>query len=329
MTLSRRDFAKLTAAFPAASLMAKPNSKFKGIQIGAITYSFRQLPGSADEILKYCVDLGISSVELMGDVAETYAGAPGGGRRGPGPGGPPPGAKGGGKGGPARSGRPSMTPEQQEAMRKAAEDRKKWRLSVSMDKYKSLRSMYNNAGVAIDVFKLGPAANMSDDECDYVFHVAKTLGANSITMELPTDGALTKRAGEFAAKHKIFVGYHNHTQVNEKSWDVALEQSKYNSINLDVGHFTEAISASPIPFIKRNHGRISSFHLKDKKFGTNGGGNMTWGQGQTPLKEILQLMAKEKYKWPANIELEYDIPEGSSVLAEMAKCVKFCKDSLA
>jgi hypothetical protein len=55
---------------------------------------------------------------------------------------------------------------------------------------------------------------------------------------------------KFAAKRKIYVGYHNHTQVNEQSWDTALSQSPYNGINLDVGHFTDAISKSPIPFIK-------------------------------------------------------------------------------
>lgn len=326
MMLTRRDFGKLAAAaLPAAGLAAaKPNSKFKGVQIGAITYSFRSLPSSAPEVLKYCVEAGISSIELMGDVAENFAGAPPMGRGGFG--GPGPGAK-GAKG--AKGGRAPLTPEQQAAMRKAAEDRKAWRLSVSMDKYKALRTMFNDAGVRIDIAKLQLSANMSDGEIDYVFNAAKALGAICNTVELPTDPDFTKRLGQFADKHKIYVGYHNHTQVNERSWDTALEQSKYNSINLDIGHFTEAISGSPIPFIKARHDRISSFHLKDKKYGTHGGGNMPWGQGETPVREVLQLMAKEKYKWPANIELEYDIPADSTVAAEMVKCVKFCRDALA
>ena len=296
MTLSRRNFGQLAAAALPGGLAAKPNSRFNGVQVSAITYSFRQLPSSAGDILKYCVELGINSIELMGDVAESYAGAPGGG-----------------------GGRGRQTPE----------ERRKWRLGVSMDRYKTLRAMYGDAGVRIDILKLPLTAAMSDDEYEYVFAAAKAVGAHCITMELPKDGALSKRAGEFASRHEIYIGYHNHTQVNEHSWDTALEQSKYNSINLDVGHFTEAISASPIPFIRRHHDRITSFHLKDKKYASHGGGNMAWGQGETPLREVLQLMAKEKYKWPANIELEYNIPEGSSVMAEMAKCLKFCKDALA
>ncbi len=306
--ITRRHFSQTAlAAASAATLAAKPNSKFHGVQIGAITYSFRSLPSTADDILKYCVELGLSSIELMGDVAENFAGAPatprGGGRQ--------------------------PTPEQREAMKKAAEERTKWRTSVSMDKFKAMRKMYNDAGVHIAIFKLPITEAMSGDECDYVFTAAKALGATCITMELPRAEALSKKAGEFADKHKIYVGYHNHTQVNESSWEAALSQAKYNSINLDVGHFTEAISKSPIPFILKNHARITSFHLKDKKFGSNGGGNLVWGTAETPLKEVLQLMKKEKYAWPANIELEYNIPEGSTVMAEMAKCVKFCKDALA
>lgn len=63
-------------------------------------------------------------------------------------------------------------------------------------------------------------------------------------------------------------------------------------------------------------------------FKTNGGGNKPWGMGETPLKDVLQLMAKEKYKWPANIELEYDVPKDSTVTAEVSKCVAYCKEAL-
>lgn len=308
MLITRRGLGKLAlAATPATALLAKPDSKFRGVQIGAITYSFRALPSTAADIIKYCTELGISSVELMSDAAESYAGAPSIPRV------------------PGRN----ATPEQREAAKRAAEVRSKWRTSASMDKYKSLRAMFRQAGIKVDIFKLAVDLRMSDAECDYVFEAAKALGARCITMELPKDPAVSKRAGEFGERHEIFIGYHNHTQVNEQSWETALAQSKFNSINLDVGHFTEAISKSPVPFIERNAARITSFHLKDKRFGTNGGGNRPWGQGDTPLKEVLRLMARKKYRWPANIELEYDVPKDSNVMSEMKKCVAFCKDAIA
>jgi sugar phosphate isomerase/epimerase len=223
-----------------------------------------------------------------------------------------------------------LSPEQLEAQRKNAEELKQWRLAVSFDKYKTLRKLYDDAGVSIYAFRLALLpATISDAELDYFFRVAKTLGANQITVELPMDTNLTQRVGDFAATRGIRWGFHNHTQVNFHSWDTALAQSKFNGINFDVGHYAAAVSESPIPFIQEHHDRITSLHLKDRKLGTNGGRNMPWGQGDTPLKEILQLVKKEKYPFPASIELEYPIPPGSTTMTEIGKCLQCCRDALA
>ncbi len=40
-------------------------------------------------------------------------------------------------------------------------------------------------------------------------------------------------------------------------------------------------------------------------------------------------MKKEKYSFPACIELEYPVPQGSDTLTELAKCVQYCKEALA
>jgi hypothetical protein len=40
-------------------------------------------------------------------------------------------------------------------------------------------------------------------------------------------------------------------------------------------------------------------------------------------------MRKEKWTFPAEIELEYQIPEGSTAVAEVAKCVQYCQEALA
>ena len=86
-TLSRRTFIGCAAALAGSSVIPKmaiaaaadkPNSKFNGVQIGVITYSYRSLPGSAEDLLGYITKCGISSVELMGEPAEKFAGAPGG-----------------------------------------------------------------------------------------------------------------------------------------------------------------------------------------------------------------------------------------------------------
>lgn len=331
MRITRRDFGKLAAAaLPSASLWAKPNSVFGGVRIGAITYSFRALPSSAEEVLKYCVECGISGVELMSNVAEGYAGAPLPPMRGFGPAGP------GGPGGPG--GRMQPTPEQIEARKKAAQAISEWRRSASMDKYKAFRKMYEDAGVKIYAFKLPPTLDMPDAEYEYIWNVAETLGADHITMELPTNDALLHRVADFAAKRKLAIAFHTHGQGGASGFDKVLAASKYTALNFDVGHYYGVNGESPVPLIEKYHARIASLHLKDRKgphaaaeskAPGGGGPNMPWGQGETPLKEILQLMKKKKYKFPASIEYEYQTPAGSDVLAEIKKCVRFCKDALA
>ncbi|HKE25309.1 MAG TPA: sugar phosphate isomerase/epimerase [Bryobacteraceae bacterium] len=357
MLYTRRDIGRIALAAGAAAKLRgaeKPNSNFNGVQIGAITYSYRQLPNSNDahQVLQYVLDSNISAIELMGPVAESFAGAPsagrggfGGGQRGPGgtpggPGGPSAGANsaaageapaGGGQGqGRGRGGRAPLTPEQQAAQQRAAEDLKKWRLSASMDKYKEFRKLYNDAGVSVYAYKLEPRPTMSDEEYDYIFNVAETLGASHVTLELSNDEKFLKRIGDFAAKRHMLVAYHAHTQASMTAWDTALELSPGNAINLDCGHYFAGTGESPIPLILKRHDRIASMHLKDRrKQGTPGGDNLPWGKGDTPIKEILQTVRDNKYPFPASIEYEYQTPEGSDVLTEMRKCVQYCKDALA
>ena len=326
MNLSRRDLLLSTTAAAPALLRAAapPNSKFHGVQIGVITYSFRTLPGSAQETLNYCLECGISGVELMAPVAESFAGAPLPSFNRPG---------GGGPGGPRRP----MTPEEKAAMAKAAADLKAWRLAASMDKFKAFRQMYEAAGVKIYAFKLPPTLAMSNAEYEYIWTVAETLGANHITMELPTEDELLKRVADFAAQRKLRIAFHTHGQGGASGFERALNASKYTALNLDIGHYYGVTGESPVPLIEKYSGRIASLHLKDRKGpaaaaehkGPGGGGpNMPWGQGGTPLKEALQLMKQRKFKFPASIEYEYQTPEGSSVLSEIKKCVGFCKTAL-
>lgn len=324
IALSRRQFiGKTTAAvtglafasnkvFGAPAIirnLGKPNSKIHGVQIGVITYSFRSLPTNAEQVLKYCVDSDISAIELMGTTAEAFAGAPHASTE--------PAVRGGG--------RRQVSREEREANAKELAD---WRAKVSMDKFEQLKKMYKDAGVSIYAYK--PSAlgeGNTDAEIEYALRAAKALGASHVTVELPKNAEQSKRLGQIANQHKIVVAYHGHTQQTFTSWDVPMSQSKYNGINVDVGHYVAA-GFDPLPLLKAKHEHIYSMHLKDRKSKANGGANMPWGEGDTPIVEILQLMKKDKYKFPATIELEYPVPDGSDAVKEVAKCVEYCRKAL-
>lgn len=269
-----------------------PNSKFFGVQVGVITYSYRSMPHDIHQLLQYIVDSGISAVELMGESVEDYAGKP--------------------------------ADKNQVA---------EWRATVAMDKFKEVRKMFKKAGVSIYAFK--PSAlgvNNTDAEIEYALRAAKALGANSVTVELPKDPAHSKRLGDLAAKHQVYIGYHAHTQATDTAWDEALSQSPYNSMNLDCGHYIAAggnnTKESLLALIEAKHSRITSLHLKDRKTKENGAANLSWGQGDTPLKEILTLLKEKKYNIPASIELEYKIPADSDAVKEVRKCLAYAKHAL-
>lgn len=270
----------------------QPHSKFSGVQIGVITYSYRSMPSTLEQILDHVVQSGVSAVELMGDPVEEYLGRP-------------------------------TDPKQVAA----------WRNSLSMDELKKVKKMFNEAGVSIYAFKpraLGP--NNTDEEIEYALKAAKALGAQSVTVELPKSTAQTERLGTLAAKHKVYVSYHNHLQGNDHAWETALAQSPYNAINLDCGHYIAAggenTKESLLAFIEKHHNRITSMHLKDRKNKENGGANMPWGEGDTPIQEILNLLKSKKYPIPVSIELEYTIPQDSDAVKEIRKCVEYAKKVL-
>lgn len=315
MNFTRRDMGKLAlAALPAARLLAKPNSKWGGVQIGLnVPYSLHGLPGSADDILRDMIQLNLSAAELRLQPVEAFLGSPAANA-------------------PARTGRGPLTPEQEAARKAATEELRKWRLGLSMDGFKQFRKKYEDAGVLIEIVKFDNIDRFTDEEVDYCFQLSKVLGAKAISCEIPL--SQTKRLGAFAEKHKMMVGYHGHTNITSpeafgrpESWETAMSYSRYNGINLDIGHFVAGNSKSPVEFLKKYADRITHIHLKDRKI--DNGPNTVWGQGDTPIKEVLQLMKKEKYPFQGTIEFEYRVPEGSDQMKEIARCVEFCREALA
>jgi sugar phosphate isomerase/epimerase len=349
------------------SAAEKPNSKWAGVQVGMnVPYNFGTGNyTSGDEILQRCVQLGVSAVELRAQPVELFLGSPAaiagaanqgrgrGGRRGAAAAGDASAAAGAAAGAGAGAGastgavsgaaeqgrgagrgaagaegrgrgRGPLTPEQEAAQKAAAEETRKWRAGVSLDKVKEFRKKYEDAGVLIEIVKWDGIFGFSDDELDYAFQVSKALGARALSSEISV--GQTNRLGQFADKHKMPVGYHGHTAVTPAIWEATFAEAKYNAANVDLGHFVAGNNTSPVPFIKQYHDRITHVHVKDRKL--DNGPNVPFGQGDTPIKEVLQLMRDNKWKFQATIEFEYPVPEGSDRMTELAKAIGYCKSCL-
>jgi sugar phosphate isomerase/epimerase len=276
MLYTRRELVKLAAvAMPAVrALVDRPNSKVSGVQIGLnVPYDFGGRTMDGDEILRRCLQLGVSAVELRSQPVEEFAG-----------------------------GRPA-----------------------SMDKAAAFRKKYEDAGVRIEIVKFDDVYKQADSTIDYFFEVTRALGARAMSCEISLDD--TKRLGRFADKHQIMVGYHGHTETTPEMWETAFSYARYNGANVDLGHFIAGNNASPIPFIKQHHDRITHVHVKDRKL--QNGPNVPFGEGDTPIVEALRLIRDNKWNIQATIEFEYPVPPGSDRMTEIAKCVQYCRNALA
>jgi len=346
MQLTRRDIGRLAAASLAAGASGakRIDSRFGGVQVGAITYSFNRIASPDPEaIIRAFVEIGLGEAELMSNHCEALAGAPpmpafgrfGGGAGRPKAGGPPqasaPGAgKGPGKG--PGFGRPQLTPEQLAERQAAQEKLAEWRRGTGPETWKSVARKFENAGIELALLCYNMQDSMKDENIEYGFAMARALGVKGITTS--TTLSMAKRIAPIADSHRMLVGYHGHDATHDpnqtatlESYDTLMAYGKYNGVNLDIGHFTAA-GYDAVAFIKKHHAKITNLHIKDRKK-DHGPNVAVWGTGDTPMKEVLQLLKKEKYPIPANLELEYPVPEGSDIIAEAKKCLAYVKSCLA
>ena len=213
-------------------------------------------------------------------------------------------------------------------MQKWQEELRQWRLSVPLDHFKEVRRKFDAAGVRLQAYNLSFNDRFTDEEIDRGFQMARALGVKVITASATVSS--TKRVAPYADKHQITVAVHNHanlTDPNEfakpESFAAALAMSKHIGINLDIGHFVAA-GYDPLAYLEQHHARITNLHIKDRK--KNNGPNTPWGEGDTPIKPVLQLLKAKRYDIPANIEYEY---RGEDPVAEVRKCFQYMKDALA
>ena len=271
--------------------MALPiDSQINGVRVGVQTYSFRDLPRPAGGTL---VDGVIAAMNACG-LAECELWAP------------------------------EVEPKG------TREELRRWRLETPLDHFRQVGQKFKKAGIAIYAYNYSPNASYTDEEIDRGFDMTKALGADIITASTTLDVA--KRIAPLAEKHKMIVAMHGHSNISDpnqfatpQSFAAAKTMSQYFKINLDIGHFTAA-GFDAVPFIREHHADITNLHIKDMKRGIPES-YVPWGAGDTPIRDVLQMLKKERWPIPAYVEYEYR-GEGSPV-DEVKKCFAFAKAALA
>jgi sugar phosphate isomerase/epimerase len=311
MSYTRREFGKVLAAAPLALArvpqQAPRATGAAGVIFGLETFSFHDLPPSGDPkliptIISNMRALGIAECEIMSGHIEPYPSVMTGwwvqSRRAP-------------------------------DFAKQREEARRWRLSVPMDYYRAIRRQFEDAGLRIYLYNVNFNETVTDEERDRTFEAAKALGAEGFSSSTVLSEA--RRLVPFVERHKMFVAMHNHNNLVDpdqfatpESFESAIAMSPLFHITLDIGHFT-AGNNDTVAFIKKHHDRIINIHVRDRR--RDNGPNRPFGQGDTPIREVLQLIRDNKY--PIRAYLEYEYGSFRFPLEELKTMLQYCKDALA
>jgi len=309
---TRRDIGKLALGGLALSglsttlAFAAKSDSAGSVRLGATTWSLRDLPripgkDNIDDLIKPLQSAGVSEIDLW-----SYNTEPAGPNFGPGAP-PPPAAY------PVQI--HHFTPEEIAAatiaVRKLLTD---FRLNTPANHYENIRAKFAAAGIAVTSYTVKYDTTFTDEEIDITFRQAKALGATSLNA--PGQPESIKRLTPFAEKHQLTV------TVNDLA--LAASLSKQFKVNADIGAIVAA-NGSPVAFIQENHDLIAQLTIKDRR--RNKGKTEQFGDGDTPIQEVLKLVKDKKYTFPVFAEYEY-LGLGTPQ-EELERCMEYMRAAIA
>jgi sugar phosphate isomerase/epimerase len=304
---TRREFWKHTLAGLAIPMFGPPGQIASGVRLGVHTNSFRELPrkpgiDDVDTIIQAMTECDVRECELFASQVEPqFGGRHDAGHRAP------------------------MVVMSPQMMRR---ELRKWRLRTPLDHFRAIGDKFKQADIGIYAYNYSPNSTFTNEEIDRGFGMATALGAEIITASTTLDVA--KRIVPFAEKHQMVVAIHGESRPDNsrecatpQSFAAAMNMSKYFKVNLDLGHFT-ACNFDAVAYIRAQHTDITHLHLSDRR--KNQGDNLPWGQGDTPIREVLQLLKREA--WPIRAYVEYEYRGQSNPVDEIKKCLAYARQAL-
>ena len=289
--------AAVSAAFGAAG----------GIRLGATTWSLRDLPrvpgkDNIDDLVRPLKSAGVTEINLW-----SYNTEPAGPNFGPGA--PPP---------PAAYPIKIKTYSKEEIEAANIQVRgllRDFRASTPASHYEEIGAKFKAAGIGVTAFTVKYDDSFTDDEVDQTFRQAKALGASSITAPGTPDAA--KRLAPFAGKYQMQVALNDFTMAS------ALP-SKLFKVNADIGAITAA-NGSAVAWLQENYNAVGQLTIKDRR--RNKGLNEQWGDGDTPVQDVLRLVKAKGYTFPVFAEYEY-LGLGTPA-EELQRCMDYMRSAIA
>jgi len=296
----------------AATAAKKIDSVVRGIQFGLQSYVFSGtgLPqdGILDVVVKSMIESGLGECDLYAPLVEPAqlwdrirAGGPA-----------VPGA--------------AVPPEVTAARAQAREELAKWRMSVSLDYFRPIRKKFDDAG--IEIYGLSGFPGSTEEELNRTFEIAGILGARLITLGVTLPAA--KRIAPLAEKRSFLVGIQGRPDMSvtdpnaiarPENFEEAVSLSKSYWMSFDIGDATGG-GYDALKFVEAHHDRIALLYLKDRRKDRL---SVPWGEGDTPVTEILRLVRDRKYPIRCYIDCDY---RTANRPADVKRSFEFAKAAL-
>jgi sugar phosphate isomerase/epimerase len=217
------------------------------------------------------------------------------------------------------------TPEQRDTLRK-------WRMNVPLDEIRAIRRRLDDAGIDVCAYNISLNDSFTEEELDRVFRMARTLGAQ--VLNTATTLPMVPRLAAVAERYNTRVGLHPSVMPNGPdaigsgdSYRKALAVSPLIGANPDLNGW-RAWGPDPLAFIREIGGRITTMHTHDSKAADPRPMAVPFGEGSNPIREVIRLMQKQRLTFVAILERTWNLPEGADNVAELRKCLSYCKSAL-
>jgi len=306
---TRRQLGKLALAALPLAAAARVTSKIHGVEIGVAAYSYNTLPreGLLDVILRSMTDSQLGDCLLYAPPTEPVNLAD--------------------KARPRVRGRGPVDPNRAAAL----EALRQWHLKVPLSFYTAIRKRFAAAGLEIATYEPSFVWPVMDEDIDKACQVTKALGAKYLAEAFTK--SVAKRVAPISDRYGIKVAFQGRPFLvtdpdamrKPADFEEVFSYSKNFGSSIDTGDAT-AGGWDVLKFIEDTHDRVFSLNLKDR---TKAGVSVPWGEGDAPLREVLQLIRNRKYPVRCYIDCDYATAEGGSRLTDIQRCYEFAKTALA
>lgn len=222
-----------------------------------------------------------------------------------------------------------MTPEEVAATNSSARAAlRTWRMQTPVALFGEARREIAAAGLTVHACALAYNDSFSDDEIDATLRQAKALGVTIVSS--PLTMAMARRLAPFAERHQVSVAIHNQADrnpagaIDTPALEEALALSPAFMLKLDVGNLT-ASNHDAVAALREYRSRVAFVLLKDRL--RNGGASQPFGEGDTPIGDVLAVLGGSASGIPAAIE--YDYVGLHSSVDELKASLAYCRAAMA